>query len=66
VDTFLLGTLLPLLPWVLLKNILKWVSFGPFMTGGILNDITPLSDGEIWIAHGGANPSGLVVQRCGI
>jgi hypothetical protein len=36
------------------------------MTGGILNDITPLSDGEIWIAHGGANPSGLVVRQGGI
>jgi hypothetical protein len=25
-----------------------------------------LSDGEIWIAHGGVNPSGLVVRQGGV
>jgi hypothetical protein len=27
------------------------------------SDILPLSDGEIWTAHGGVNPCGLIVRR---
>jgi hypothetical protein len=33
VDTFLLGTLLPLLPWVLLKNIFKMGLLWTFYDG---------------------------------
>jgi hypothetical protein len=27
------------------------------------NDILPMSHGEIWTAHGGVNPCGLIVRR---
>jgi hypothetical protein len=32
----------------------------------LMNGMGSLSDGEIWTAHGGVNPCGLVVRRGGV